>query len=61
MEIIQRSGLEGLKTLILLGDLDLPFFFFFFCFLLFSCVQTRVFFVLRIRKQTSIIESLAVV
>ena len=56
MEIIQRSGLDGLKTLILLGDLDLPFFFF-FCFLLFSCV----FFVLRIRKQTSVIESLAVV
>ena len=55
MEIIQRSGLDGLKTLILLGDLDLPFFF--FCFLLFSCV----FFVLRIRKQTSVIESLAVV
>lgn len=43
MEIIQRSGLEGLKTLILLGDLDLPFFFLLLLSLICLCANSSVF------------------
>lgn len=54
VEIIQRLGLDRLKSLILPGDLDLPFALSYF-------LVCKVFFVVRVRKQTSLIESLAVV